>query len=508
MPSSSAAPFLPGHGRDFLPSATRMLLVVASVVFLAALAGVYSRPAGFLAAFWPANAILATILLRAAPQMRLPVIAGALFGYQAAGFAADDAPWQALQMTAANMVSAVSFTFVYQSLGDREPGLGRARTVLALAGATVVASAAAGVAGGPVWSHLSNVNYFDAWRTWFSAELMNYLVLMPGLLAVSWPIRWPGVARMRELVMSPAMLPVAAVAVTLLISVVTVHPIAIVFPVPALIWAALALPLAVTCVLVMLFSGVTMFAVKLGLYDFGPEGLSDPLIASVHLGVAMIALAPVLVAASTAERRRQFAALEHSARFDGLTDALNRGAFIQQAQSMLQRQRRIEAPLAAVLLDVDHFKRINDLHGHASGDLALVAMSAVIRRTIRNSDIFGRLGGEEFALLLPDAELDHARIAAERIREQVQRLRTTLPDGTILEMTVSIGVAVSLRSTAELSEMLSFADRAMYDAKRAGRNQVVVRDLDAQHDDEEADHGGNGSVSGTQLQAGPGDHSV
>lgn len=506
MPSSSAAPFLPGHGRDFLPSATRMLLVVASVVFLAALAGIYSRPAGFLAAFWPANAILATFLLRAAPQMRLPVIAGALFGYQAAGYVFGDAPWEALQMTAANMVSAVSFTFVYQSLGDREPGLGRAQAVLALAIATLVASAAAGVAGGPVWAHLANVNYFDAWRTWFSSELMNYLVLMPGLLAVHWPLHWPGIARVKKLALSSAMLPVAAVAVTLFISVVAVHPIAIVFPVPALIWAALSLPLVVTCGLVVLFSGVTMFAVKLAMYDFGPEGLSDPLIASVHLGVAMIALAPVLVAASTAERRRQFAELERSAHFDGLTEALNRGAFLRQAQAMVQRQRRLGAPVAAVLIDVDYFKRINDLHGHASGDLALVAMSAVIRRSIRNGDIFGRLGGEEFALLLSDAEVEPVRVAAERIREQVQRLQTTLPDGTMLQMTVSIGVAVSHRATAELPEMLSLADRAMYEAKRAGRNQVFVRDLDAQYEDEEADHGGNGSVSGTQLQAGAGDH--
>ncbi|ODT49888.1 sensor domain-containing diguanylate cyclase [Devosia sp. 63-57] len=507
MPTMPAAP-VSGPGRDYATAASRLLLVLATTIFFASLAGILSRPNGFLAAFWPANAILAVILLRVAAPMRFPALIGALLGYQAAGYATGDVSWVAIQLTAANMVSAVTFTFAYLSFCEEQMSIGRPRAILALVGASVLAAAAAGVAGAPILAEISHASYFDAWRTWFGSEIMSYLVLVPGLLALGWPLRRPRLADIRRLTASATLLPALAVVATLAVSVVAVEPIAIVFPVPALIWAALVLPLPATCLLVMLFSSVTMFAVKLGLYDFGTGGLSDPLISSVHLGVAMIALAPVLVAAVTADRRRQFSELEKAARFDALTGALNRGAFMAEGEAMVTAQRRAHAPMAGLLLDVDHFKRINDLHGHAAGDLALTAMAAVIRKTIRGGDLFGRLGGEEFALLLPDADLDAAALVANRICRQIERLQTPIADGTILTMTVSIGVVASVETTVELSEVLSLADRAMYEAKRAGRNQVQRRDLDAMHYDEDSDHGGNRPVSGSQLQADSGHHSV
>lgn len=507
MLSTSVAPQVPEHGRDTLAFAAHILLAVATGVFIAALIGILTRPVGFLAPLWPANAVLAAILLRVSPNLRLPALAGAFLGFQAGGFAAGDAAWHALQLTASNMVSAVTFAFVFFSLSRGEVGLSQVRSVAALAAATIIAAAVAGVVGGPVSSAMTTVSYFDAWRTWFASEFMNYFVLMPGLIAISWPLRWPTMERLREVTTGPALMPVLTVVVTLLVSIV-VHPFALVFSVPALTWAALALPLATTCVLIVAYTTIVMLALSRGLYDFGPAGLTDPLIAAVHLGIAMTALAPVLVAAATSERRRQFAELEQSARLDPLTQALNRGAFLQQSTLLAEQQRQRSAPLTAILLDVDHFKQINDLHGHAAGDQALVSLSAVIRRSIRTGDLFGRLGGEEFALMLPDAEMTQARVVAERIRDQVERLEIRLDDGTVVKMTVSVGGAVSVQSDDGLTEMLSLADKAMYEAKRVGRNRAIVRDLSAQQHTEGADNGRNGSISGTQLQAGPGDHSV
>lgn len=465
------------HGRDPIFAQARLLLVVSSLICFAALAGIYSRPAGFLAAFWPANAIFAVLLVRMPRRFRPTLVVGALCGYQAAGFATGDMAWLSLQLTATNMVSAGTFAFVYLSVGDREAGFTRARAVVSLACASVIAAAAAGVAGGSFWAHLSGTTYFDAWRVWFSSELMNYLVLLPGLMAMQWPVPLPRIEQVRRFLTGPLILPILAVIATIIISLLATHPVAIVFPVPALIWVALTLPLSTTCLLVLLYSGVMMFAVKLNVYDFGFGGLSEDLMASVHLGVAMIALAPVLVATYNAEKRRQFSELEHAARFDMLTEALNRGAFVQEAEALMQTLSAQRRPVAAVLVDVDHFKRVNDLHGHAAGDLALIALSAAIRKSIRQNDLFGRLGGEEFVLLLPGANASEALLVAERLRSYVERMQTTLANGDILNLTVSVGLSNSPDASADLAEMLLFADRAMYEAKRAGRNQVQVQDV-------------------------------
>ncbi len=467
-----------GHGRELIFSQARTIFLVSILICLAALAGIYSRPAGFLAAFWPANAILATLLVRAARWRRLPILLGAICGYQAAGYLTGDVPWTAVQLTMANLVSAVSFAFVYTSLGERDSGFASARSVPSLAGSAVVAAAAAGVAGAAVLAHMSGGSLFDAWRTWFASELMNYLVLLPGLLSVQWPLSRPQLAQIKTFFVGPLVVPVVAVIVTTAMALLTPHPVAIVFPVPALIWVALVMPLPATCFLVMLYSGVTMFAVKLHVYDFG-SGLSDDLIASIHLGVAMIALGPVLVATFTAERRRQFVELQRVARIDDLTEALNRGTFFNEGVDRLRPLKAAQEPVAVILVDADHFKRVNDVYGHAAGDMALVALSAAIRKSIRYGDMFGRLGGEEFGLLLPGTPLDDARIVAERLRVYVERMQTTLASGDILQLTVSIGVSVAPKASSDLAEMLLFADRAMYEAKRAGRNRVHIHEMPA-----------------------------
>jgi diguanylate cyclase (GGDEF)-like protein len=156
---------------------------------------------------------------------------------------------------------------------------------------------------------------------------------------------------------------------------------------------------------------------------------------------------------------------------DSLTGALNRGAFEQRLEAELARARRTGAPLSLVIFDVDHFKAINDSFGHAAGDAALRGIGDVVASGMRRSDVFGRLGGEEFGLLLPDTDANGAATAADKLR-----LRLSAPSAGRRALTVSFGVAEAGHAAVEARVMLAAADRAMYAAKRAGRDRVVRSD--------------------------------
>ncbi|MDM0005328.1 GGDEF domain-containing protein [Variovorax sp. J22G73] len=155
---------------------------------------------------------------------------------------------------------------------------------------------------------------------------------------------------------------------------------------------------------------------------------------------------------------------------DTLTGARSRADFLQQAEDAAARARATAAPLTLLYLDIDHFKRLNDAHGHAAGDAVLRGMSGVLQRALRDSDVFGRLGGEEFCVLLPDQGEDGARKLADRLRGLLAAVPR--PDG---QLTVSAGIA-SLRDGESVLQTLHRADLAMLKAKEAGRDTVRVAD--------------------------------
>lgn len=165
-------------------------------------------------------------------------------------------------------------------------------------------------------------------------------------------------------------------------------------------------------------------------------------------------------------------AAERLASTDALTGLANRRAFFEQAAMPLSFCRRDERPVSAMLLDVDRFKRINDSYGHAVGDLALQHVAQMLHAVLRKSDICCRLGGEEFAVLLPDTALADAYGVAEKLRAAIAQRPMPLPgDAAGLSLTVSVGVAEGAR---DLQSLLARADAAMYDAKNAGRNRVAA----------------------------------
>jgi diguanylate cyclase (GGDEF)-like protein len=165
---------------------------------------------------------------------------------------------------------------------------------------------------------------------------------------------------------------------------------------------------------------------------------------------------------------------------DFLTGLPNRREFMGRLQEEEGRlQRDIGACAAVLLLDIDHFKRINDEYGHAAGDAVLRQLADLMRDGQRKIDMLGRIGGEEFAVLLPGTDLDAAAVFAERLRLRVEQATLQLDEGVTLGITVSIGIAAMGGKTAGGDPALIRADQALYCAKRGGRNRVELMDVEA-----------------------------
>jgi diguanylate cyclase (GGDEF)-like protein len=202
----------------------------------------------------------------------------------------------------------------------------------------------------------------------------------------------------------------------------------------------------------------------------------------VVLGIAITPLTIVfaLPFVTLLQRSVRHTQLLNASRVDSKTDLLNAGTWEREAAVEVARAVRTRTPLAVMLIDVDHFKMVNDLHGHLAGDKALRAIAHTMRIFLREYDLAGRFGGEEFALLLPQTSAVDARQIAERVRGHIAATPISItddPGAAPLQVTVSIGVAalgVSWdRSTgSQLTDLLAGADNALYQAKNAGRNQV------------------------------------
>lgn len=191
----------------------------------------------------------------------------------------------------------------------------------------------------------------------------------------------------------------------------------------------------------------------------------------VEVELADILGRQVSVVLDNAELIQELARLAHT---DSLTGIDNRHWFMHQASSEFQRCRRYGRPLSLLLLDVDHFKQVNDTHGHAAGDAVLATLAARCRAQLRDSDILARYGGEEFLICLPETELDKASMIAERLRDTIGASPMTTPAGPVT-VTVSVGLASMTPGPGDrLDALIATADASMYAAKRDGRDCVRV----------------------------------
>ena len=178
--------------------------------------------------------------------------------------------------------------------------------------------------------------------------------------------------------------------------------------------------------------------------------------------------------AKNAELERLNQKLEELNRTDPLTGAANRRSLTDALELEYLRAERYHRPLSLFMMDIDHFKKVNDTHGHQAGDTVLVTVASSLLCSLRKQDVVARYGGEEFAVILPETEKQNALTVAERCRGMVASMETDIGSSR-LNVTVSVGVAaLSDEGITSTEKLLGAADRALYEAKRGGRNRVVA----------------------------------
>lgn len=182
-------------------------------------------------------------------------------------------------------------------------------------------------------------------------------------------------------------------------------------------------------------------------------------------------------AAIAVENARLYKEKRQEAITDELTGVYNRRGLFELGQREVERLQRFEEPLSAIMIDIDHFKQINDAHSHKVGDQVLRALAQRCKRILREVDLIGRYGGEEFAILLPGTSLENACRVAERIRREIEIMPVSTDNGPV-PVTISLGVSTATPAMKDLAVLLDRADTAMYQAKQAGRNRVRCGGLD------------------------------
>ncbi|QDQ86858.1 diguanylate cyclase [Alcaligenaceae bacterium SJ-26] len=462
------------------PARFIQVLAIFGVTLLAVLLGGLTRTFDGFSILWPANALLLGLFVRVPKYNTLAGWGAAALAYVCAEVLLGRMPAVALWLAVANLSGVAAGYFMLHRSRGRLSELSEPAVMLRLFAVCMGAAAVSAVAGCGLLAVTLEYNLANAWGLWFSGELLNYVMFLPLLLSIPYaaaeqPSRqrqgdvfW---TRLRHRQAYPLLALVASIMLAWWIG----GPGAIAYPVLALLWCALEYRLfqtaavtAVTCAVLLLFMSASLASLL-----FVDEYVHAMM--SLRMGVLLIALAPLTVSCVNAARDRLLKSLDHAVSYDALTDALSRRVFMERSVAVLDRLKRRGLQASVLMLDIDHFKRINDTYGHATGDKVLAQLSATVQQMLRDPDLFGRLGGEEFAAFLPETGRQDALAVAERLRSAIKRIEVESDAGETVVFTASIGVVHwHAAHHTDLSTLLSRADQALYLAKRGGRDRVEL----------------------------------
>lgn len=467
-----------------LPGATKLqhALIVFLLVFGLCLFGIVSRPTGLLSSFWPANAVLLALLVR------YPALASpwgwlmAILGYMAADLITGSTVVKAALLNGANITGVAVGFFLFMRLSPQVRTLERTSSSIFLFAICLTSATATELVGAGASVLLFDRQFLPAMALWLSSEFTHYITLMPFIL--TFPTDWKGYLhslnqavfrRSQWYSICRKMGVLILLLVACICSVLIGGPGAVIFPMPILLWLAMTFSLFSTMIAVLAYVLWCHFAIDMGLIATNLDMKLLQNTVSMRLGVALLALGPIAVASMNYARNALLRRLEHVANHDALTHVLTRSAFMQRGTKLVSQKGE---HVCIMMLDIDYFKSINDRFGHAGGDAALLSFTRAITADLRDQDLFGRMGGEEFAIVAPIAQQQDALSLAERLRRRVEIESITMPAGTSLQITVSIGMVTCIGGSGQnLDNLLKIADLAVYKAKNSGRNRVATPEL-------------------------------
>ncbi|MPT48951.1 MAG: sensor domain-containing diguanylate cyclase [Sphingobium sp.] len=444
-------------------------------IFSLCLLSLITHPHFDLSTLWLANAFMLGMLVRFPSLATWGTWLCATMGFMLSDMLIGTDLLANIILNIGNLVSVAAGYWCLASLPRQDQMLKRPQSILYFFRAILVASCAAGLMGAIINPVLFGTASFRGFVFWAAAEIINYTALLPILLTLP-SLRKTDHIRMKRWAQGITLqrfTPFAALVISAFAGVMIGGPGAIAFPVPALLWCALTYKLFTTSFISFIFATWTLLAIRSELLSVGFSlEESRSMLISTRLGVTLIALTPLVVASVMAAQEELLERLRLQADRDVMTGLRNRRAFFEDGAAILFTPFGTDTgtTTTVMMLDIDHFKKINDTYGHSAGDLVLVAFAEIVQQNVRPQDMIGRIGGEEFAIILPDCGPKLAVDIADRINWMLRGTSLKLDDGRFVSATVSIGVHVE-KGQRELDHWLGHADKALYHAKNAGRNR-------------------------------------
>ncbi len=460
----------------------QVLLLAAVYLVTAKLSLLYAIPPGYATAVWPPSGVaLAALLL-----LGRRVWPGIWLGATLVNLTVASSLVTALIIGSGNTLEALAGAELVRRFIGIPRRFERGRDVVvfvAAAAASCTIAATVAVVSLALGGAVSWPQFLPNWWTWWQGDVTGIVIVAP--LILNWSLRraatWP-----REKKLELACFGLLLLIVTHLVFIHggvagTPPSFSLTFAIlPFMIWAALRFSQRVVTTAIAASCAFAVYYTIGGLHPFPQTSRNESLLTLLAF-ISTVVVTGLVLSAVMVERgrvmerlARALDGLREQAMTDPLTGLYNRRYLLEFLQREWIRAKRSESTLGVIMIDIDHFKRVNDTFGHQAGDLVLTVVSSLLRMHIRSSDIVCRYGGEEFALVLPEASLESVRRRAEEIQAAIGRLQLKHGDVALGRITASLGVALFPDNADGPDTVLHAADDALYAAKDAGRDRTVV----------------------------------
>ena len=453
-----------------------------AVIYFAAgkFALMFAISPGYATAVWPPSGIALAALLLLGNR----VWPGVWLGATLVNFTVSFSPVVPLLIATGNTLEALAGAILVRrfivGLSCRFEHAADVFKFVAVAALSCVIAATVGVVSLTVQGSVAWLDFFPNWVTWWQGDTAGIIIMTPLLL--NWSIRHPMVWSQQRLAeLAALVLLCAGISYLVFGQGAQAASASWMFLVlPLIIWAAYRFTQREVTTIIAAVSAVAIWYTLDGDGPFRSASLNRSLLELLAFISSMV-VTGLLLNAVEGERKRAIDDLEKELRgvkdeavTDPLTGLSNRRYLWHFLPYELLRVARRESSLAVIMIDLDHFKRVNDIHGHEAGDLVLTKVAALLRSHIRDSDIASRYGGEEFVLVLPDATLEGTKRRADAIRNAIRELKLEHLGKPITGVTASIGIAMFPDHAEDSESLMRIVDDLLYEAKRSGRDRIVV----------------------------------